>query len=967
MKIGSYQAYMQRSLERLQTEVGIAEAMLVLYPRVRAESEVMAVKRLMEERTSGLNPDNVTGFVRECELLMQETANFLKSFTVHMVAHAHIDMNWMWGYDETVAVTLDTFKTMLKLMERYPDFTFSQSQASVYRIVEKYNPAMLEEIRQQVAEGRWEVSSCTWVEGDKNLASGESQVRQVLYAKRFFRDIFGLGYDDIKLDFEPDTFGHNLNIPAILSRAGVRYYYHCRALDGPKLSHWQAPDGSSLLCYLEKGGDWYNYDVTPCRMAQSTLAEIEETGSHDVLRVYGVGDHGGGPTVRDIESIIDMAAWPVFPTVKFSTYGEYFSKIENTDLKLPVLQGERNFIFTGCYTSQSETKAANRHGEKALSTAEAFSALAGTLAKDFVCTQVNLREAWEKLLFNQFHDILPGSGKRQTRHYAMGQHQEVKATAGTATKLALAALNGVIDTEVVVRAADIRKETTDDDRAFGAGAGFWHDLKGLSLSSVDDSAARIFTVFNPSAFSRTEVVEAVLWDMADREGQLVVKDCYGREVPSQFMEEPRRYWGHTFRRIFFEALDIPALGYKTFIAYIDTTRQKTAPRQWSARLEASSRAVLENDRLRVELDTVNGAVKSLVMKDTSIELVSEQKPLALFRIIDEGPSLFGENGTVNEGMTAWLVGAYSNIEPVTGVRFVDEVQPEFHEGIEKSSFKAVNGPLRSGFIWSVRLRSSELTTAIYLDKCSDVIHIDCKCDWLETGRKGDHVPQLNIIFPLLLQNSVRHFEVPFGAIRRDVEDMDIPVLRWADITGSVTGISKQAGLTVMTDSKYGYRTGDDFIAVSLIRSSCDPDLYPELGEHRFSLAMHPHYGACDRAAAYRHAISFDQPLIVSQAVLSKGTMPAECSFIEVTNDNLVLSALKQPEDGSGIIIRLYEVTGMDTEAEIHLCPELLGEKVLVTETDLLERKTGVPEVFPNDAVKCAIPAHGLVTLWLETA
>ena len=124
-----------------------------------------------------------------------------KRTSVICAAHAHIDMNWMWRWDETVAVTLDTFRTMLDLMEEYPDFKFSQSQASVYQIVETYAPEMLEEIRQRVQEGRWEVTASTWVEADKNMPSGESLARHLLYTRRYLSELSGLGAGDFPARF----------------------------------------------------------------------------------------------------------------------------------------------------------------------------------------------------------------------------------------------------------------------------------------------------------------------------------------------------------------------------------------------------------------------------------------------------------------------------------------------------------------------------------------------------------------------------------------------------------------------------------------------------------------------------------------------------------------------------------------------------------------------------------------------
>jgi alpha-mannosidase len=156
-------------------------------------------------------------------------------------------MNWMWRFDETVAATLDTFRTMLNLMEEYPEFKFSQSQASVYKIVEEFDPDMLEEIKKRIKEGRWEVTASTWVESDKNMPNGESLVRHILYTKRYLSELLGVDPGTLNIDFEPDTFGHNLNVPEILARGGVKYYYHCRGYDGHDIYRWKSPSGSSVI------------------------------------------------------------------------------------------------------------------------------------------------------------------------------------------------------------------------------------------------------------------------------------------------------------------------------------------------------------------------------------------------------------------------------------------------------------------------------------------------------------------------------------------------------------------------------------------------------------------------------------------------------------------------------------------------------------------------------------------------
>jgi alpha-mannosidase len=227
----------------------------------------------------------------------------------------------MWGWDETVSITLETFRTMLDLMKEYPDYTFSQSQASVYRVVEDHDPAMLDEIRARVKEGRWEVTASTWTETDKNIPSGESQARHILYTKAYLSKLLNIDPDSLDIDFEPDTFGHNANVPEILNKGKVKYYYHCRGYEGHNLYRWTAPSGASILAYREP--IWYNAHIEPS-MAYYVPEFCNKNGLDTMLKVYGVGDHGGGPTRRDIERIIDMNSWPVFPTIKFGTFKEYF-------------------------------------------------------------------------------------------------------------------------------------------------------------------------------------------------------------------------------------------------------------------------------------------------------------------------------------------------------------------------------------------------------------------------------------------------------------------------------------------------------------------------------------------------------------------------------------------------------------------------------------------------------------------
>ena len=244
------------------------------------------------------------------EACLAPLSPWAKKYTVMPIGHAHIDMNWMWNYQETVEITLETFRTALKLMDELPEFTFAQSQASCYRIVEQYDRAMLDPIGARIKEGRWEVTASHWVESDKNMSSGESLSRHLLYTKNYMKKLFGLTPEQLEVDYEPDTFGHAANNPEILSQGGVKYYYHCRAYDGGDVYRWEGKSGSEVLVYRDPA--WYGRSITYDFMS-AVPSFCHKNKVDAMLHIYGMGDHGGGPTKRDIKRLLDMKEWPLFP------------------------------------------------------------------------------------------------------------------------------------------------------------------------------------------------------------------------------------------------------------------------------------------------------------------------------------------------------------------------------------------------------------------------------------------------------------------------------------------------------------------------------------------------------------------------------------------------------------------------------------------------------------------------------
>lgn len=234
--------------ERILSQMAYLQKLYVVEkrePDALFEQEIETLYRTYKENGALTKEDCL-----RCEKNLQPLSAWAKSYTLHMVAHAHIDMNWQWDFSETVSTVVDTFRTMLDLIREFPQFIFSQSQASTYKIIEDYAPWMLDEIAQRIHEGRWEVTASSWVEADQNMPSAESDCRHILYTKDYIKRTFGIPEDELTIDFEPDTFGHHVNLPELLNAGGVKYMYFGRGYATKEyLFRYQAPSGKSVLAY----------------------------------------------------------------------------------------------------------------------------------------------------------------------------------------------------------------------------------------------------------------------------------------------------------------------------------------------------------------------------------------------------------------------------------------------------------------------------------------------------------------------------------------------------------------------------------------------------------------------------------------------------------------------------------------------------------------------------------------------
>ncbi len=492
---------------------------------------------------------------------------------------------------------------------------------------------------------------------------------------------------------------------------------------------------------------WYNAEVSPA-MAAPVPEFCHRHGMDTMLRSYGVGDHGGGPTRRDIERIIDMDTWPVFPRVRFGTFAGYFALAEKVREQLPVVNRELNPIFTGCYTTQTRIKAANRAAEARLAEAEAFAGVAALAAGGHYRAEV-FAQAWQKVLFNHFHDILPGSGIVDTREYALGQFQQALALATTEQTLALRRIAAQVDTaDLAEPLGDAVAAPWDESRASTSeGAGVGWGIDGLRVAAVarGRGRTRIFHVFNPLAHARTGIAELVVWDWDGDPKRLVVKDASGTAIAHQILPtEPQRffgageYWGHTYFRVLVP-VQVPGLGYTTCTVGEAVPSELDLPVPNDSRVERPDAFVLENERLRAEFDTTSCALRSLVDKASGEELVGGAG--AGFRRVDEDDA---------KGMTAWTVGRWMRVRSV-------------HEGVRVAAQGLVKGPVRQSLAYEIAFDSSKLKAVVSLDGDSPVLRWYVECDWLEVGRKGAGDPPAQLppapglrVQVVPLRRAVRH-------------------------------------------------------------------------------------------------------------------------------------------------------------------------------------------------------------------
>jgi alpha-mannosidase len=787
-----------------------------------------------------------------------------------------------------VEVVHNTFATVLQLMREFPDFTFTHSSAQTYAWMEEKYPQLFEEIRQRVHEGRWEPIGGMWVEPDLNMLDGESLVRQLLTGTRYFKDKFGV---DIRTGWNPDSFGYNWQLPQIYKKSGIDFfvtqkiYWNDTTKFPHKLFWWEAPDGSRVLSYFPHD---YGNTIDAVRMARDLSEYAPAMGYPELMHLYGVGDHGGGPTRSMLEN---AQRWKredaVYPRFFLGRAQDFFDALAQKagSMTIPVWKDELYLEYhRGVYTSQAATKRDNRRNEELLLNAEKFSALAWLWGRAYPKEELN--HAWRKLLFNQFHDVISGSAINAVYRDADRDHAEVRRIGNEVLQAAIADVGAHANTQ------------------------------GPGVPVL---------VLNPLSWQRTDVVEAEVQlpthapdvEVRDPEGNVALSEIIEREPETQRL------------RVRLLAKDVPPLGYKVFhVVPVAKARRPVS-------LLRVRGLTLENEFVRVVVDAETGCITGLFERKHQREVLAPGACGNLLQAFHDLPREYD----------AWNIDA----------NFEDQ-----HWDLDRAeAVKLVaSGPLRATIRVTKKFQKSTFVQEIDLHAGIPRVDVRTDADWHEK-----HV-LLKAAFPLAVRSDFATYEIPCGAIARpttrrtpaEKAKFEVPALRWADLSDA------RDGLSILNDSKYGYDGRDNVLRITLLRSPAYPDPHADEGRHRFTYALYPHAGTWKEAGTVQRGYELNYGLMARVESPHTGVLSASHSFAALEPGNLVLTAMKNAEDGHGIVFRFYESAGRNTQARLRLPPSARQ----AVETNLMEKEEKVLPVADGEVV-LPVGAHEIKAVKVDFA
>ena len=832
----------------------------------------------------------------------------LEQAEFHLTGNAHIDAAWLWPWTETVDVVKRTYGTALQLMYEYPQYTFTQSAAAYNEwLADKY-PDMNADIMRRIKEGRWEIVGGMWVEPDLNMPDGESLVRQLLVGKRWYKQNYGV---DVRIGWNPDSFGYTWQLPQIYKKSGVDYFVTQKMTWNDtnqlpfKLFWWESPDGSKVLAYFPH--DYVNLSMSPTRLSGDLTAAREKSpGMTEMLDLYGIGDHGGGPTRAILDEGFHWAAQGhITPKYEFGSAQSFFSSVEKQiapdskewnyqsiakgytppaaiagKVDIPTWKSELYFEYhRGVMTTQANHKRNMRESEEQVINAEKWSSLAWLDGKNYPAAQIT--EDWKKVLFNQFHDLAAGSGIGVIYRDAQKDYDVVRWSTNEISAGALSKVDEKINTA------------------------------GNGIPVV---------VYNPLGWERSG--EVVVHVQGDNPGV-----ASGAQVVESKTDEKT---GVSDLKL--HVLKVPALGYKVVWVGAGALAKQSGESSADGK-EAGNSITLENGTFRLAVDKQSGCITSLFDKKTNFETLASGACGNQLQFFKDTPKEYD----------AW------NIDPGTL-----DVAPSVIDHADSVELVKADEP---SICVTRHWQGSKFVQTFSLSANGDQVNVDNEIDWHER-----HI-LLKAAFPLAATGPFATYEIPYGSIDRpttrnnswEKAQFEVPAMRWADL-----GDGKH-GLSVINDTKFGYDAVGNLLRLTLLRSPTWPDAEADQGHHHIRYALYPHTGTWKNALTVRHGYEFNYPLTAVATTAHPGSLPASHSYASVAPENVALTAVKKAEDAKGLIFRAYEWAGKDSTAEFHVPAGARGATV----TNMMETPEGSPLTVIGDVVKVPIHPYEILTIRVD--
>ncbi len=794
---------------------------------------------------------------------------------VHAVAYAHMDTQWRWTIQDTILNDIPgTLRENFKLLLLYPAYQFSFSGAWRYMLAKEYWPEDYVELRKRIEEGRWHLAGGFLDEVDANIPAPESLIRHSLYTNKFFKQEFGKESHDVLL---PDSFGFSYALPSIAAHSGLVGFSSYKLSWGSAiplpfdLGMWRGPDGTEIAAALNPGSFANRVDTDPSadsKWIDRVNKQGETSGVYLGLRYYGVGDKGGAPneeSVTNVQRAVDNPTGEL-KVVSASSDQLFLELTPEERVKLPRYQGEllMSTHGVGCYTSHAEMKWLNRRNEMLADSTERAAVTAEWLGGAEYPSQ-RLRENWIRFLWNQMHDVLPGTCL--PRAYTFSQNDEFLAQNQFA-----AVLQDSVG--VITRAMDTRGS-------------------GVAVA-----------VYNPLGFEREDVAETQveLGKLAGKPRLAVeVTGPDGKKVPAQLAARTEGDQSSTSSVSFLAK--VPPVGFAIFdinlvqlpepppaSAVIEASKEEKKPQTPEPEQKKAGELTagidqLENTRFRVRIDA-DGNLSSIYDRVLEKELLSAPVRLEMrSNVVDLYPAWEIPFNTVNA----------SPKESLRGPAAIELVE---------------DGPARMTLEIRRRAGGSPVVQRISLSAggAGNRVEIATHIDWKERATL------LKMAFAFTAANPKATYDLGLGTIERGNNTpklYEVPAQQWADLTDA----GKRFGISVITDSKYGWDKPNDktlrstLIHTPFTKGSYRDQNYLDHGRHKMTHALYPHAGDWREAETASVAARVNQPLITFQVPQHAGHLGKQFSLAKVSSPHVAIRAIKKAEDGSGVVIRLQELSG----------------------------------------------------------